>query len=567
MNARRRTRNLDVSSAVLATLCIIGAITLAPRQASACGGFFCQLVPINQAGEQIIFRRDGDMVTAVILIQYAGEADDFSWVLPVPGIPEFSVGNDQVFSELELATRPQFNLEVVGSDCPQEFDFFGGFASPPLLAADESFRDDDSVTILQELVVGPFEIVVVTSDDAEALATWLADNDYDLTDRGQELIAPYVAEGLNFVAMRLRQDQGVGDLQPLIVEYTSPQPMIPIRLTAVAADPDMGVLVWLLGESRAVPTNYLAVEVNYTRLNWYSGTTAAYASYQGLVTAAMNEAGGQGFATDYAGTDIDSFVNQLTSSQDLRDELIRLAALSTNDFYRDIAFNFFFSQSKILDIQRRRLPLPEGQDEFIYSVPELLADVFDDDALTTAKGLILGDLLDDEVIPLEKTLAIFDDVPYMTRLFTTLSPEDMTLDPVFDFNPDLDDQALERNATITLECLNDQTHWQLRLGSGTGRDGEMVIEGFGESPVFGFGGPPTIDQPAVATTARVSAVGAPELVTVNDLGMATVGTPAPTVPFSLAPIQLCGAGIFGAGLMSFVGLVALTRRRRLPVSD
>lgn len=566
MNTSRRLTDSTISKAVLATFCVVGSVTMAPRLASACGGFFCQSVPINQAGEQIIFRRDGNMVTAVILIQYAGAAEDFSWVLPVPGIPEISVGNDQVFSELELATRPQFNLEIVGSDCPVDFDFFGDVslaADPGVQLAPEAA---DSVTILEELVVGPFDIVVVTSDDAEALATWLADNDYDLSDRGEELIAPYVAEGMNFVAMRLRQDQGVGDLQPLIVEYMSPQPMIPIRLTAVAADPDMGVLVWLLGESRAVPTNYLAVEVNYTRLNWYSGTTSAYVSYQGLVTAAMDEAGGQGFATDYAGTDIDSFVSQLTSSQVLRDELTRLAALSTNDFYRDIAFNFFFGQSKILDIQRRRLPLPEGQDEFIYSVPELLADVFGDEMLTTVKGLILGDLLDSEVIPLEETLTIFDNVRYMTRLFTTLSPEDMTLDPVFDFNPDLGDQALVRNAKITLECLNDQTHWQLELGSGTGRDGEVVIEGFGESPVFGFSGPPTIDQPAVATTARVSSVGLPQLVTENDLGMATVGTPAQAAP-SIFPIQLCGAGIFGAGMMSFVGLVALTRRRRRPAGD
>ena len=56
-------------------------------EARACGGFFCQAVPINQAAEQIIFRQNGDQVTAVVLIQYVGDAEDFSWVLPVPGVP------------------------------------------------------------------------------------------------------------------------------------------------------------------------------------------------------------------------------------------------------------------------------------------------------------------------------------------------------------------------------------------------------------------------------------------------------------------------------------------------
>ena len=83
-----------------------------------CGGLFCQQVPIDQAGEQIIFRQDGDVVTAIILIQYVGDAEDFSWVVPVPGIPELSTGSDLVFGPLESATRPQFNLITTGDACP-----------------------------------------------------------------------------------------------------------------------------------------------------------------------------------------------------------------------------------------------------------------------------------------------------------------------------------------------------------------------------------------------------------------------------------------------------------------
>ena len=48
-----------------------------------------------------------------------------------------------------------------------------------------------------------------SSDDAEAMATWLEENDYDLTDRGAELIAPYVEEGMNFVAHVRGQTQSI----------------------------------------------------------------------------------------------------------------------------------------------------------------------------------------------------------------------------------------------------------------------------------------------------------------------------------------------------------------------
>ena len=98
-------------------------------QARACGGFFCQAVPISQAAEQIIFRQNGDQVTAVVLIQYVGVAEDFSWVVPVPGVPELSTGSDVLFQSLEPATRPQFNLKIEGGPC-SGFDLFQGLGFP-----------------------------------------------------------------------------------------------------------------------------------------------------------------------------------------------------------------------------------------------------------------------------------------------------------------------------------------------------------------------------------------------------------------------------------------------------
>ena len=196
---------LNGRSAVVTCIIAAAVVSLAATStAVACGGFFCQLVQINQAGEQIIFRRDGNQVTAVILILYAGEAEDFSWVLPVPGIPELSTGSDLVFAPLEQATRPRFNLETTGEACPSLSP--SEVAGPGIFSTADSAADDSGVEVLESLSVGPFDVQILTSDDADAMARWLADNNFDLTDRGSDLIAPYVEEGMNFVAMKLRQD-------------------------------------------------------------------------------------------------------------------------------------------------------------------------------------------------------------------------------------------------------------------------------------------------------------------------------------------------------------------------
>jgi MYXO-CTERM domain-containing protein len=62
------------------------------------------------------------------------------------------------------------------------------------------------------------------------------------------------------------------------------------------------------------------------------------------------------------------------------------------------------------------------------------------------------DLTDRVVKPTLEAGAMFDDNGYLTRLYTTLSPEDMTLDPVFSFNPDLPDVGNVHEATLTYYC-------------------------------------------------------------------------------------------------------------------
>ena len=75
--------------------------------AFACGGLFCQNVPVSQQGERIIFTMNGDgTITAYVQINYVGEAPDFSWVVPVPTVPEVDVAEMATFDELDLLTQP-----------------------------------------------------------------------------------------------------------------------------------------------------------------------------------------------------------------------------------------------------------------------------------------------------------------------------------------------------------------------------------------------------------------------------------------------------------------------------
>jgi hypothetical protein len=547
--------NRLISRSIIACLPLL-LVTAEVARTRACGGFFCQQFQIAQAAEQIIFHQDGDTVTAIVQIQYQGAAQDFSWVVPVNGIPELSLSSDLLFQNLESLTRPQFTLDINGSTCIT--DRIGGpIFSLAGAAPESSDAANDAIEVLARQSVGPFDVQVVSSTDADALARWLAENNYDLTDRGAELIAPYVELGMNFVAVRLQQDRGVGDVQPLKMVYKSEHPMIPIRLTAVATQPNLGVLVWLLGPGRAVPVNYLHVTPNYAQLDWYRGTFAAFASYQNLITAAMDDAavGGQGFATDYAGRDSALLQPLLDLPDQLAAEAARLLGLPNAADALGQLLNFGqFNGAKVLEIYRRRLPLPSGTPEFTYGNPSLLGGTFSIAELRKALTDALEELETDVIKPLRESLTVFDGDPYMTRMYTTLSAEEMTLDPCFGFNAELEEQPLERKATLDVECVLGETVWSVTLGQGTGRDGELLIEGNGPPPAFVPVELAAQSPVKLAEMLRESAVSA---VVVDNTFTPILNPDLPVL------VRLCGFGVLPAMLVSFAGLAAMHARSRL----
>ena len=500
-----------------ATILLASTLSTTSKPLQACGGFFCQTAPINQAGEQIVFRQEGDEITAMVRILYSGSAEEFSWVVPVPNTPEISLGSDITFTQLEFATRPQFFLERRGEQCEEFVPNFG--VTPDTAGAPGNDEDDSGVFIEQELQIGPFDIDIVSSDNPDDLAIWLQDNGYELTDRGAELLAPYITDGMKFVAVKLLNGEGIDSIQPLLMKYTSDKPVIPIRLTAVAAMPDMGVLTWVVADARAVPENYEHVTPNYTRLNWYTGSGNAYASYQTLITEAMNEtAEGQGFATDYAGEISDEIVSQLPNTERLEEILEDLDSRDDANFIAYSFFNFFFNSntfSSRVAVLQRELPI-EGDDVSInvaaanYQTTAGLQSQYSPEQLRAARIALRDFIVTREIEPVLNANALLPQGAYMTRLFTTLSAEEMTKDPSFSYNASMPDQAIERNALLESSCGENGTEWTLTLGEGTDREGEVVVAA--NQPIPFNAAPAGVDtQPAAILRERTSDDAAPEL--------------------------------------------------------
>ncbi|MBT8451838.1 MAG: DUF2330 domain-containing protein [Deltaproteobacteria bacterium] len=439
-----------------------------PMHARACGGLFCSAsAPVNQAAERIIFSKNADQtVTAVVQIQYEGPSEEFAWVLPVPGIPEVKVSSDLAFARLQQASNPQytFTTEVQGR-CKQTR---GDSASS---APGGNFNDSGSggtggsggVNVLVSGTVGPYDYVVIQPDASsekigDAAVEWLTLEGYDVVPPGGDpddiaiLLGEYLQDAMNLLAFRLTKGNDTGTIRPVWITYESDQPMIPIRPTAVAANDDMGVMVWVLGESRAVPVNYKALELNQALINWLNGA----ANYNQVVIAAANEAGGQGFVSERAGP-----------SRDYEDLLIfdfERADWEALQMSVDV-----LSASELLSESSIRFA---GWDGYRALIDRIAPDGVDVDELlrcpSCSAAVVEGldkqafvDALGEEVVePMIATQELLLSRPYVTRFYTTLSAPEMDLDPLFDFNPDLPDLANLHTARRVIECHRSVYRWQ-----------------------------------------------------------------------------------------------------------
>ena len=193
------------------------------------------------------------------------------------------------FRELEAATAPV----IIPPELPECV-----LMQSPTASAASATSTELSVQVFASGEVGPYGFDVIGSYDPDALVTWLRENGYQVTAEMEPIIDLYVEEKFVFLAMKLRPDQGIQDIEPVKITYPSERPMIPLRLTAVAANPDMRVMVWIFADQQATPSNHASINIRNDEFVFFDQTGRN--NYQTMIRDKANEYGGQAFITEYA---------------------------------------------------------------------------------------------------------------------------------------------------------------------------------------------------------------------------------------------------------------------------
>ncbi|MEW5848705.1 MAG: DUF2330 domain-containing protein [Myxococcota bacterium] len=472
MMRRHRSTFLCFAAPVLAT-----AVWLSAPRAEACGGFFCDggstPMPVDQTGENILFVTDGAMVEAHIQIQYAGEPERFSWVIPVPSLPTFRVGSQPLFDNLLAGSVPTYGITTTGFRCDSSFSGSSGgaFSSASSSGGASSSSGGGGAQVVYRETVGVYDVTVLQGGSGQEVVTWLNDNGYQQDVEAPPILDEYVALNHLFVAVKLIRDAGSNELHPLVVRYLGDKPCVPLKLTAIASVENMGVRAFFLGQNRVVPERYKHVELNPLRVDWLNRGS----NYRTVVNNAVNEAqGGLAFITEYAGPSSvvttsfpsvaysalwDSSVFQDAEPVNVVTLLQQQGLAGCDPFSGSVSSTSsggsggacLFRHPLLIGLLRRYVPAPEGVMEAdFYGCLSCYAERIDQ---TAWNGAEFAAALQERIVePGQHAQEILQQNPYLTRLFTTISPSEMVEDPMFHERTDLEDVATARNATREVLC-------------------------------------------------------------------------------------------------------------------
>lgn len=324
-----RTRLCETFIALAALL----ALPVTSGDAAACG---CLAPPIpkpeavnfavNQESEQIIFEVEEGMISQHVLIRYAGAAEAFAWLLPVPSVPEISLSYSSIFGLVDAQTQPVVRRQdenlcpaqkyrcrshppcpvyrppsspvsnQAGASASLPGNFINDAQNAP--AQSESEAAPPPVKVFAREIVGDYETVVLGSGDAQLIIDWLQENQFLVSDALAPFMQPYLDAEQLFVASKLVPGANVKQMRPLKLRYEGENPSIPLRLTPVAAEPHLTVTAFIYANKEFEP---VAQDITTIPEDAYGFSKEGRSNYPMALARAVDDAGGAAFVREYVG--------------------------------------------------------------------------------------------------------------------------------------------------------------------------------------------------------------------------------------------------------------------------
>lgn len=263
----------------------------------------------------IAFHNDDEdgsaLVTYVLQSAYEGSAEEFAWVIPVPGTPTNVIAHedDDLLTNLEYSTAPRITF-VEPVDMARSSGDGGCFCNAVpgvhikggggLLG-----EEDQAVQVEDRGRAGIFEWVALTSTGSDDLLTWLDENGFAVPEEAGPILNGYIDQEWHFLALRVAEPEESGesfdevDIPPIQFTCQTTERVYPMAISQVSAAEQTEVLIFVLAEHRAEAANLANAVVDPNRVT-YDPDGESNTNYEVLIIEIVAANDGLALITEYA---------------------------------------------------------------------------------------------------------------------------------------------------------------------------------------------------------------------------------------------------------------------------
>ncbi len=285
MNPKNSRRILPLLGLVLTT----ATLSLSPPQpAEAFCGFYVAGADAKLFNDAtlVVLMRDGTRTVLSMQNDYQGPPEDFALVIPVPAIlqeGDVKTLPKEIFDRIDKLAAPRLVEYWEEDPCAPRVEYknvpgsgirysIEGSGGPP--------TDSLGVKIEAQFEVAEYQIVILSAQDSTGLATWLAQEKYNIPEGAAPILDPYVQSGMKFFvakvdSTKVKFENGRATLSPLRFHYDSPEFALPVRLGLINAKGPQDLLVHILAKNQryhmanypnvTIPTNLDVKELTKTQ--------------------------------------------------------------------------------------------------------------------------------------------------------------------------------------------------------------------------------------------------------------------------------------------------------------